>query len=89
MGHLAYHASANASTSAPRASALPAARAVGPRGSVVAVDLAERLLQLGRAKAHREGLANIEFRAGDMTQLGFETAWVLPKVERRFEFGIS
>jgi ubiquinone/menaquinone biosynthesis C-methylase UbiE len=53
------------------ASALPAAEAVGPGGSVVAVDLAERLLERGRAKADARGLRNVDFRVGDMTDLGF------------------
>ena len=53
------------------ASALPAARAVGSSGSVIAVDLAEDLLALGRAKARAEGLQGLEFRRGDMTSLGF------------------
>src|SRR5262245_44967363 len=51
------------------ASALPAARTVGPRGFVLGVDLAERLLELARRKARAEGLANVEFRAGDMLDL--------------------
>jgi ubiquinone/menaquinone biosynthesis C-methylase UbiE len=53
------------------ASALPAAQAVGPGGGVIAVDLAEELLKLGRAKAAAAELRNIEFRRGDMTALGF------------------
>jgi len=53
------------------ASALPAAQAVGPEGRVTAVDLAEELLKLGRAKAAAAGLDNVEFRRGDMTALGF------------------
>ena len=55
------------------ASALPAAKAVGPGGSVVGVDLAENLLELARAKAQQRGLENVEFRVGDMTNLAFET----------------
>ena len=55
------------------ASALPAAEAVGPSGSVVGVDLAESLLQLARTKAKQRGLENVEFRSGDMTNLPFET----------------
>jgi ubiquinone/menaquinone biosynthesis C-methylase UbiE len=51
------------------ASALPAAVIVGPSGSVVAVDLAERLLQSGRAKAQARGLLNVQFRVGDMLDL--------------------
>src|SRR5262245_61133420 len=44
------------------ASALPAAEVVGPRGSVLGVDLSERLLRLARAKAEGTGLRNVEFR---------------------------
>ncbi|HLY28943.1 MAG TPA: class I SAM-dependent methyltransferase [Aggregatilineales bacterium] len=55
------------------ASALPAAESVGPNGKVIGVDLAERLLEKGgaKAKAKERGLHNIEFRTGDMTNLGF------------------
>ena len=53
------------------ASALPAARAVGPAGQVVAVDLADELLKLGRAKAQTAGLHWVEFRRADMTALDF------------------
>jgi ubiquinone/menaquinone biosynthesis C-methylase UbiE len=53
------------------ASTLPAAEIVGPRGHVVGIDLAERLLELGRAKAANHGLINIEFRHADMEDLGF------------------
>jgi ubiquinone/menaquinone biosynthesis C-methylase UbiE len=53
------------------ASAIPAAEAVGPEGRVLAVDLADRLLNLARAKAARLGLGNIEFLPGDMEALGF------------------
>jgi 2-polyprenyl-3-methyl-5-hydroxy-6-metoxy-1,4-benzoquinol methylase len=38
------------------ASALPAAETVGPGGEVIAVDLAEKLLSLGRTKASAPGL---------------------------------
>ncbi len=55
-------------------SALPAAAAVGPQGKVVAVDLAERLVRLGEAKARAEGLRNIEFKTGDMLALGYPDA---------------
>jgi ubiquinone/menaquinone biosynthesis C-methylase UbiE len=50
-------------------SALAAAGRVGPGGHVLAVDLAERLLGLGRAKARAAGIDNVEFRAGDMRAL--------------------
>src|SRR5262249_50866152 len=47
------------------ASALPAAERVGAQGRVLAVDLAEPLLALGRAKAAARGLEQLEFRCGD------------------------
>lgn len=52
------------------ASAIPAAERVGPAGSVLGVDLADRLLALARAKAVERGLQNVEFRVGDMLELG-------------------
>ena len=48
------------------ASALPAGELVGPEGSVLGVDLAERLLERARAKAAERGLRSVEFRKGDM-----------------------
>ncbi len=51
------------------ASALAAARRVGPAGKIVGVDLAERLLARARAKAEREGLRQAEFRRGDLLAL--------------------
>jgi ubiquinone/menaquinone biosynthesis C-methylase UbiE len=51
------------------ASAIPAAEAVGPTGSIVAVDLAGQLLAQGRKKADEQGLANIEFVEADMRTL--------------------
>lgn len=53
------------------ASTLPAARWVGPRGRVIGIDLSEKMLEKGRAKAARDGLDQIEFRVGDMTATGF------------------
>lgn len=55
------------------ASALPAARLVGPTGQVLAVDLADNLLEVGRAKARAEALGNVEFRHADMLDLGPDT----------------
>src|SRR5215211_8854858 len=52
------------------ASAIPAAEAVGPTGSVLGVDLAENLFVLAREKANQRGLTNIEFRTGDVLNLG-------------------
>ncbi len=50
---------------------MPAAQAVCPDGRVIAVDLAEELLQLGRAKATAGGLHCLEFRREDMTAMDF------------------
>ena len=41
------------------ASALSAAKRVGPRGKVIGVDLAKELLELARAKAAQQHLGNI------------------------------
>jgi len=49
------------------ASAIPAARVARPEGRVLGIDVAEPLLEMARARAAREGLANIEFRHGDAT----------------------
>ena len=51
------------------ASALPAAAMVGSRGSVLGIDLAEKLLERARAKAAERGLGNAEFRHGDILDL--------------------
>jgi ubiquinone/menaquinone biosynthesis C-methylase UbiE len=52
------------------ASAIPAARAAGPAGTVLGIDVAEPLLELARARAAREGLDNTDFRCGDATCTG-------------------
>jgi SAM-dependent methyltransferase len=52
------------------ASALPAARAVGPAGQVLGVDVAAPLLALARGRAADQGVANIEFQQGDATSTG-------------------
>ncbi len=51
------------------ASALAAAERVGPSGRVVAVDLADNLLALARAKAARRGITHLETRLGDIEAL--------------------
>ena len=56
------------------ASALPAAEAVGPQGSVLGIDLAANLLALARKKAAARGLRNTEFRQGDMLDLPLDGA---------------
>jgi len=52
------------------ASAIPAARAVGPAGRVLGIDVAEPLLELARARAARVGLDNAGFRRADATRTG-------------------
>ncbi|WP_236242315.1 class I SAM-dependent methyltransferase [Streptomyces sp. CC228A] len=46
--------------------AIPAAEQVGPLGVIDAVDMAEPLLERGRAKAALLGLANVRFLRGDV-----------------------
>src|SRR6516164_2479721 len=55
------------------ASALPAARAVAPTGSVVGLDLADPLLALARQRAATLGLSNVSFRHCDATRTGLES----------------
>ena len=52
------------------ASAIPAAIAVGPEGRVLGIDIADPLLELARARAAREGLANVQFRHGNAISTG-------------------
>jgi ubiquinone/menaquinone biosynthesis C-methylase UbiE len=52
------------------ASAIPAARAVGPSGQVLGIDVAEPMLELAQARAAREGLGQVSFRQGDATRTG-------------------
>jgi ubiquinone/menaquinone biosynthesis C-methylase UbiE len=52
------------------ASAIPAARLVGPAGQVLGIDVAEPLLALARSKAAREGLGNVTFHCTDATHTG-------------------
>ncbi|HTS66208.1 MAG TPA: methyltransferase domain-containing protein [Candidatus Acidoferrales bacterium] len=53
------------------ASAIPAARAVGPKGRVIGVDIAEAALARARERAAGEGLANVEFRHADFDKVYF------------------
>lgn len=56
------------------ASALPAAELVRPHGSVLGVDLAEKLLEKARVKAAQRQIHNVEFRLADMMALGVPDA---------------
>jgi ubiquinone/menaquinone biosynthesis C-methylase UbiE len=51
------------------ASAIPAAEAVGPTGSVLAIDIADDLLARLHAKAEARGLRHLEARTGDLLHL--------------------
>lgn len=51
--------------------ALPAAERVGPTGQVVAVDLAQNLLDKGSKRAAERGLTNLKFRRADLEALPF------------------
>jgi ubiquinone/menaquinone biosynthesis C-methylase UbiE len=53
-------------------SALPAAERVGSSGHVVAVDLAQNLLNKGIKRAAERGMTNIEFRRADLENVPFE-----------------
>jgi ubiquinone/menaquinone biosynthesis C-methylase UbiE len=53
------------------ASALPAAECVGPSGRVVAVDLADNLLALARAKADHYGFRHLETCHADIEALDY------------------
>jgi ubiquinone/menaquinone biosynthesis C-methylase UbiE len=56
------------------ASAIPAAEAVGSEGFVLGIDLAENLIELAKTKARKRGFRNIDFRVGDMLDLGLPIA---------------
>src|SRR5262249_39133977 len=62
------------STCGAGASALPAARAVAPPGSVVGLDLADPLLPLARQRAATLGLSNVSFRHCDATTTQLESS---------------
>ena len=49
--------------------ALLAAQIVGPEGKVLGIDLAENMLEVSRRRAKEQKLANVEFRAADVTHL--------------------
>jgi ubiquinone/menaquinone biosynthesis C-methylase UbiE len=51
------------------ASAIPAAKAIGPNGRLLGIDLAENLLRLAQGKASRLGLTQAEFRLQDFEEL--------------------
>ncbi|KAK9828128.1 hypothetical protein WJX81_008199 [Elliptochloris bilobata] len=59
--------------------ALDAAQRVGPKGSVLGVDLTDTMLAVARKKAEQQGLRNVRFEVGDVDALalppgGFDAA---------------
>lgn len=54
---------------------LVAARAVGPEGTVVGVDMTPAMLQRARDAAAESGLRNVEFREGLAERLPIPDAW--------------
>ncbi len=76
------------------ASALPAARVVGPDGFVIGIDIAENMLARAAEKAARQGLDNARFKLADMAASGFDeesvdavisvfSVFFVPDVERQ------
>jgi SAM-dependent methyltransferase len=55
--------------------ALIAARAVGPDGHVIGVDMTPEMLEQARAAAAAGGIANVEFRQGLAERLPVEKGW--------------
>jgi SAM-dependent methyltransferase len=49
-----------------------AARAVGPQGRVIGIDMTDRMLEKARANAHAAGYENVEFRKGYIEALPIE-----------------
>jgi demethylmenaquinone methyltransferase / 2-methoxy-6-polyprenyl-1,4-benzoquinol methylase len=54
--------------------ALQLARRVGPEGEVVGCDFSERMLELARAKADRDGVSGIRFEWADALELPYPDA---------------
>ena len=54
---------------------LVAARAVGPSGAVIGVDMTPEMLDRARAAAHDAGVANVEFREGLAERLPIDKEW--------------
>ncbi len=50
-------------------SVVAAARAVGPDGHVLGIDYADQMLAIAQEKVTAAGLANVDLRASDMTDL--------------------
>jgi SAM-dependent methyltransferase len=49
-----------------------AARAVGPEGRVIGIDMTDAMLERARENARKSGLGNVEFRKGFIEQLPLE-----------------
>jgi arsenite methyltransferase len=62
--------------SGPGLDAFLAARAVGPEGRVIGVDMTPRMLERAREGAHKAGFTNVEFREGRLEALPVDDASV-------------
>lgn len=51
---------------------IAAARAVGPRGHVTAIDIAERMLERAQTRIARAGMGNVDFHLMDAQALAFQ-----------------
>jgi ubiquinone/menaquinone biosynthesis C-methylase UbiE len=51
--------------------AMTLARAVGPQGRVIGIDLSERMIEIARTVGKARGLRNVDFQVMDASQLAF------------------
>jgi ubiquinone/menaquinone biosynthesis C-methylase UbiE len=51
---------------------MEAAKAVGKKGKVIGIDIAEKMLDVAKKKAEAAGISNIEYRLGDAEALDFK-----------------
>jgi ubiquinone/menaquinone biosynthesis C-methylase UbiE len=72
---------------------LPLARAVGPAGTVICIDMQEQMLDAVRRKAEKAGLNNIQFHRCDSNSLGLAASadfalafWMVHEVRNQPEF---
>jgi ubiquinone/menaquinone biosynthesis C-methylase UbiE len=63
--------------------AMAAARAVGPSGHVLGIDVSPGMLREARAAVDAAGLKNVELREGDATRVPDRTTASLDRVRRR------
>src|SRR3712207_2731691 len=62
-----------------------AAKQVGERGSVIGLDMTDSMLELARTNQGKLGLANVEFRKGEMEAIPLDDATVDVIISNRSE----